>query len=217
MEKKQVELQAEPRDLVGKKVRFLRRQGLVPGHIYGGGQPTNVQMEARAVRSVIQHSGLNSLITLQIAGSPHPVILRGVRRDSRSGSLLNVDLEEVALDETVHAQIPLVLDGEAPATKAGAVILRLVDHLNLESLPGDLPRAIHVDISHLQETGQTIHVRDLSLPPTIKVLNDPDEPIVKAEQTRAEAGAAAEEQAEQRPAGEEAAPGEAPAGRQEGD
>ena len=63
MEKKQVELQAEPRDLVGKKVRFLRRQGLVPGHIYGGGQPTNVQMEARAVRSVIQHSGLNSLIT----------------------------------------------------------------------------------------------------------------------------------------------------------
>lgn len=191
MESKPVELQAEPRTVTGKKVRQLRREGWVPAHVYGRGQSLNVQIETKALQRLLQHTGRNSLVTLVSGGSTHSVMLRAVEIDHLRGIPRHVDLEEVSLDEPIHAQLPLVLTGEAPATKSGSVVLRLVEHLNVEGLPTKLPHVIHVDVSHLTETGQTIHIRDLALPEGISVLDDPDEPIVKVEETRAEVEAEA--------------------------
>lgn len=186
MESKQLELPAQTRTLTGKRVRHLRRQGLVPGHVYGQGESLNVEIEGKALQDVLQHAGLNTLISLRFDDKTRSVMLRSVDRDNLRRSILNVDLQEVALDEPIRAQVPIVLTGEAPATRSGAVLLRLVDHLNLAALPALLPHSVHIDVTHLDRVDQMILVKDLVLPEGVRVLDEPDAAVVKVAEARAE-------------------------------
>ena len=211
MEEKRIELRAEPRTLTGKRARYLRRQGLVPGNIYGHGKPsTAVQVEAKALQSVLARAGINSLVTLLIDGATRSAMLREIKRSPRTGLPLHVDLQEVALDEPIRARLPIVLTGESPAVRAGYVLVRPLDHVNVEGLPARLPHALHIDVSGLTNHDAALRVRDLEVPDGVRVLEDPDEMIVTLAVGAVEEVAptpAEEEAAEERAAATEA-PGE---------
>ena len=100
---------------------------------------------------------MNSLITLSVEGGTHTVIIRSVARNPITGGFQHVDLQEVRLDEPIRASLPIMSTGEAPAARGGALVLRVLDHLNVEGLPEALPHAIHADVSHLADKDAALH------------------------------------------------------------
>ncbi|MHB1131258.1 MAG: 50S ribosomal protein L25 [Chloroflexota bacterium] len=184
MDNRSIELQAKTRTITGKRARHLRREGQVPGHVYGHKETLNVQVDARALREVLNKGGDNVLVTLRLDEGSRTVMLRSVTRHNLSKEPLNVDFQEVALDEPIRAQVPLVVTGEPANRSANAMILRLVEHLNVEALPAAVPHSISVDVSHLASDDEQIRVRDLQIPPGVTVLDDPDEPVAKLDIVR---------------------------------
>ena len=113
------ELRAEPRSVVGKKVRFLRRQGIVPGNIYGHAASTAIQIPARDVEQTIHRAGRTQLVSLAVKGSePTTVLVKGWQRHPYKGNLLHVDFYRVMMTETLRMDVPIRVTGEAPAVEA---------------------------------------------------------------------------------------------------
>ncbi len=179
----QIELRAESRDVFGKKTKRLRRSGLIPATLYGPRtEPVSLQVRERDLRSVLDRAGMHQLISLRIdqADRPRMTLAREVQRDVITHSLLHVDLYEVVMTETITAETPLTLVGEAPAvaTKAG-LLMRGLDSVQVQCLPGELPESIDVDVSGLEEKDQAILVKDLVVDEAIEILTNPEEVIVK--------------------------------------
>lgn len=179
----QIELRAESRDVFGKKTKRLRRSGLIPATLYGPRtEPVSLQVRERDLRSVLDRAGMHQLISLWIdqADRPRLTLAREVQRDVITHSLLHVDLYEVVMTERITAETPLTLVGEAPAVAAKAgLLVRGLDSVQVQCLPGELPESIDVDVSVLEETDQAILVKDLVLDEAIEILTNPEEVIVK--------------------------------------
>ena len=175
------ELRAEPRSVVGKKVRFLRRQGIVPGNIYGHAASTAIQIPARDVEHTIHRAGRTQLVSLSVEGAePTTVLVKSWQRHPYKGNLLHVDFYRVLMTETLRMDVPIRLSGEAPAVKrTGGTPFQPLAALSVECLPGDIPEAIEVDISGLEEVDDSIYVRDLAAPSGVMILTDGDEMVVK--------------------------------------
>lgn len=180
-----IELTLEKRTLKGKQVNQLRRQGLVPGIVYGHHfDPVAVQVPARVLQPVLGRAGFTHLIDLRLPEWPKPekALVREVQRDPITNEVLHVDFFRVSLTERIRAEVPITFVGEFPLRDSGsAVLLYGVDSIEVECLPADLPAAVEVDLSELREIGQTVHVRDLKLSDKVEVLTDPDELVVKVE------------------------------------
>ena len=192
----QKELIATNRNVLGKKVRFLRRQGVTPANVYGHGIPSMaLQVETSLLESILAKAGRHSLLPLRIDNdSPRTVVIHNTQRDPLTDKLLHVDFYEVKATEKMRAEIPLVLVGEAPATKIrGVALYQSLNELPVECLPKDLPAAIEVDLSQLVEAEQAIHVKDLPLGSGIEALIDPEEIVVRVVQTHEEVEERAEE------------------------
>ncbi len=195
-------LHATRRTVTGKQVGQLRRDGKLPAVIYGHNvKSTPVTLDLRqTTRSMSGLTG-SSLITIDLDGVEHAVLLREVQRDFIRGTLLHVDFQVVSLTEKIHAQVPVVLEGVAPAVKAqGAVIVHNVNEVEVEALPQDLVNRLSVNIASLAAIGDAIYVRDLQVPEGVEVLTDPDEvvvianaAIIEAEEETEETVAAGEE------------------------
>lgn len=194
-------LEAQPRSVVGKKVRQLRAQGLVPIVVYGPrSQPVSLQTPYRPLELTLLKAGGTNLIDITADGQTHTVLAREVQRDVLRGKILHVDFFAVDMAATIRAEISIHLEGEAPAVKASkGILVQGITHLTIETLPGNLLHQIPIDLSVLAEVGDTIHVRDLHLGENITIINDPEEMLVRISQTSA---ARAEEELV---AGEEAA------------
>lgn len=175
------ELRAEPRSIVGKKVRFLRRQGIVPGNIYGHAASTAIQLAARDVEQTIYRAGRTALVSLSVKGAePTTVLVKNWQRHPYKGDVLHIDFYRVSMTETLRMDVPIRLTGEAPAVKlTGGVPFQPLAALNVECLPGDIPEAIEVDIGGLEEVDASIYVRDLAAPSGVTILTDGDEMVVK--------------------------------------
>jgi large subunit ribosomal protein L25 len=176
-----IELQASPRTVLGKKVRHLRRQGMLPANLFGHNVASQaLQVEERAFQRAFAQAGMNTLISLKMAGAePKMVLIRGLQRNPLKRDVLHVDFYQVAMMEKLTAQVPLVFLGEAPGVAAGGILLHNIDEVEIECLPGDLLRQIDVDISGLQAIDDAIHVKDLKVSAAIKILRDPDEVVAK--------------------------------------
>jgi large subunit ribosomal protein L25 len=182
-----VELKAESREVNGRHVKELRRQGLVPAVIYGRGVETEqVQIEAKALQRVLSIAGTHQLIALQVGDErPRMTLAREIQRDPVKRHYLHVDFYAVRMDEKVKAQIPIVFKGVSPAVaEQDGVLTHGLDELEIECLPSDLINAIEVDISSLAALNDSIAVSDLQLPSTITVLSDPDSMVVRIEAPR---------------------------------
>ena len=177
-----IELQAEPRTVIGKQVRRLRREGWVPAILYGPGVENRpLQIRAREAEEALERAGTSHLISLHIAGEKKPVqvLVRDYQRDVIHRNLLHLDLYQVQMTKVVTVDVPLVLVGESPAVERGeAVLIQARETLEIECLPSDLIDAIEVDLAQLTEPEQQITVADLAIPANIRVLADPDEPVV---------------------------------------
>ncbi len=196
----QRELVAASRNVLGKKVRFLRRQGITPANLYGHNIPSMaLQVDTSLLESILARAGRHSLIPLRLdSGGPRTVVIHNTQRDPLTDKLLHVDLYQVEATEKMKAEIPLVLVGEAPATKLRRVALyQSLNELPVECFPKDLPPAIEVDLSQLVEPEQAIHVKDLPLGSGIEALVDAEEIVVRVVQTHEEVEEGAEEEATQ--------------------
>ena len=184
-----VSLKAERRTVIGKKVKQLRRQGKLPGIVYGKvlDKPVPIVMDYREAAKVLRGATASELLDLELEGQVLPVLVREKQKDYIKGTLLHVDFQAVSMTETIWAEVPIELEGEAPAVKNyGAVLVQNLDVLEVEALPDDLPERIVLDLGRLEEIGDMITVADLVLPPSVKVMVDPDEAIVVATAPRSE-------------------------------
>jgi large subunit ribosomal protein L25 len=185
----QVTLQAEPRTITGKGVRHLRRDGILPANLTGHHmEPLAIQVKTLDVTKMLRGHGRTTVIRLSIAAESEPrtVMIGHVQRDPVSAAIEHIDFLLVAMTEKMHARIALRTIGAAPAvTSSVGVLLQLVNQVEVEALPDDLPQAIDVDISELKNVDDTIFVRDLKVSSQVTLLSDLDEPIIKIAQTRA--------------------------------
>jgi len=168
--------------VLGKKTRFLRRQGITPAHLYGHNvQSVALQCDTDTLRDLIAHAGRTRLINLVIDGEkPKSVFVREIQRDVISRELLHVDFYQVKRTEKIAVDVPIVLVGEAPAMKfKGRMIVHGINSLSVECLPTDVPPQIEIDITQLEEVEQAVQVKDIVLNPEITVHADPEQLVVK--------------------------------------
>jgi large subunit ribosomal protein L25 len=181
----QIELKTQKREVIGKKVKSLRREGLVPAVLYGHETDSiPLQVEERELDRVLTQAGEHRLIALKIgrARKPHMALTRDVQWDVISGRPLHVDFYAVVMTEKITTAVPLVLVGEAPAAdQAGVILLQGLDEVEIECLPGDLPEAIEVDLGGLEEIDQAIYVKDLQVPLDVEILTDGEEIVAKVD------------------------------------
>ncbi len=183
-------LQVTNREVLGKKTRFLRRQGITPTHLFGHNlKSLALQCDTTQLQHIIAQAGMSRLINLRIDNDKQPksVFIREIQRDAVSRQLLHVDFYQVKKGEKIGVDVPIVLIGEASAMKEkGRMLTHGATSLSIECLPDSVPPQIEVDLSPLEELEQAIHVKDIVLSPDITVNTDPDQLVVKISEARVE-------------------------------
>lgn len=208
-------LKADKRTVLGRKIKQLRKQGILPANVYGSDiKSFAVQVNTRDFEKLYDEVGETGLIALSVDGTDHPVLVHNVSRHPLNSSALHVDFHEVNLKEKVRATVQIEFTGEAPAEKEGiGVIVPQMREIEVEALPTDLPENIVVDISELAEVDQAIKVSDLKVDRSkVELMEEDPERIVVSvaapqKEEEPEPVAAEGEGAE----GETPAEGEAPA------
>ena len=168
-------LQAKSRSILGKKVKQLRRDGVVPGNIYARGEASRaIQSTLAEIRRVFGAIDRNSVVTMSVDGSDDtiPVVLREVQRHPVTRQLIHLDFYQVDLLRRIHSDARLLLFGDSEAETKGGTVVQSLDLIMLESLPEAMPSVLEVDISVLDEFGQSVLVRDLELPEGVIALTD---------------------------------------------
>jgi len=162
-----------------RAVRRLRREGFVPGVVYGGtdGDSTSFKVGARELRQVLVDG--SALIDLDVDGSTRPVIVKDQQRHPVRDELIHIDLLEVRLDEKIQTQVSVHLEGgeEAPGVKEGGVLEHVTHQLNIEALPTAIPENVTVDVSGM-EIAATMHLSEVTPPEGVVFLDDLEETII---------------------------------------
>jgi large subunit ribosomal protein L25 len=215
-----VKLLVRPRESLGSAAsRRLRRQGIIPGVLYGRGEPRAICVEERALRSALTGAGgLHAILDVVVEGaaSTHPSVLKDYQQDVVRGGVTHVDLHEVRLDQPIQATVNVMLVGESAGSKEGGVLSQVLRELTVEALPMAIPEHIAFDVSGMR-IGDTSRVADLDVPEGATVIDDPETvianvtlPTLVGEAEEGLEGAAAGEAApsEQQPEGGSEAPAE---------
>lgn len=195
----QIELKANERDILGKKVKFLRRQEITPVHLFGHGlKSLALQCDTANLEQSLTLVGETRLISLKVNDEKkaRPVLVREVQRNPLNGKLLHVDFYQVKMQEKVEVEIPIVLVGEAPALETkGNMLLHELNTLTIECLPAKIPGNLELNIDSLTEPGRAIRVKDIIVDPDITVLADPEQVVVTVTAARREEEVAVPEEA----------------------
>jgi large subunit ribosomal protein L25 len=204
---------AEPREVVGKKVSSLRREGKLPAVVYGGKHESqNIQLDARAFDELMRTTTKHTLVDLKVgSGKATPVLLQGIHEHPVRRHPMHVDFLVVSMTEAITVDVPVNYTGDSSAAdKLGGTLLHLRDSVSISALAADLPQAIDLDVSPLDSFEAVLHVSDLIVPPGVTILTDAEEPLARVQPPRVEeepvAAAVGEELEEGAPApeGEEA-------------
>lgn len=183
-------LAAEHRTVTGKQVNSLRRAGILPAVIFGGGKPSvPVQINALEWEVLRRHKVTrNTLMDITVGtGKAQPVLVQSIAEDPRSRKPIHVDFQAVKMSEEMTVDVPLVMVGTSSAVeKDGGTLIHLKETIHLKALPGDLPTSIEVDVSGLVDFETTLHVSDLSVPKGVHILTDASEPIARVMAPRTE-------------------------------
>jgi len=178
---------AEPRTLIGKQVKTLRREGIVPGVIYGQSDPIHVQMNRRDLRRALRIVGTTHLVNVEVGSDSHTVLVREIQQHVTRGDVLHIDFMEVDMKGTLTSEAELVAIGESGPTRAGlgtpVLVLRSVE---IECLPDALISEIEVDFGLIQTPDHVIFVKDLKLPAGVKIFTDPEATVTSFEYTMLE-------------------------------
>jgi large subunit ribosomal protein L25 len=172
-----LELTLDAREAQGKANKRLRRDGLVPGVVYGKGEgSTNVQVEAKTFETLYRAAGRTSVVKFRLPGASRATsgFIKSVQRHPLSGRAIHVDYYLVNLNVEMEVDVPLVFIGEAPAVEeTGGTLLHNLSSIRVKALPNDIPHEVRVDVSVLKSLDVAIHVKDLNLNrDLVQVLSD---------------------------------------------
>lgn len=182
-------LPVKSRKELGKKAQQLRRAGIIPAVIYGHqtkSQP--IEIDAKMAEKIYAQAGENKILTIEIDDEKAKNgLFYGVQHDPLTGHLTHADLFVVRMDEKIETEVPLHFVGESTAVyQDGGTLLKNLETLEIEALPGDLPESIEVDISVLDDFEKAIHVRDLKIPDGVELKTDLEELVVRVEEPRSD-------------------------------
>lgn len=172
-------LSAKIRKDLGKKVKSLRKQGILPAVVYGPKlKSLPLEIDLKGFEKVYQEAGESTLISLEIEGKKAPVLIHEVKLDSLTGKPIHVDFYQPRLEEEVEVTIPIIFEGEAPAVKdLGGTLVKNIHEVEVRALPQNLPHEIKVNIEKLKTFEDDILVKDLPVPKEVKILKEPDEVV----------------------------------------
>jgi large subunit ribosomal protein L25 len=173
-------LEATKRTVIGKHVRHLRRNGIIPGVLYGPEfEPVQVQMPWVELRAALLAAGGSQIIELKVDGEPYTALVRNVQRRPLRSEVLHVDFYRVRMDVAIRTEVPVVLKGSVEAfEKLGGAILHEMNSVLVECLPTDLPAEVPVDISVLKQIGDVILASALPVLPGVTYHVEPNEVVV---------------------------------------
>lgn len=173
-------LKATRRNVTGKQVKALRREGRLPAVMYGHHfDPTSISLDAHVASLMLASLSSSTILNIDLDGEEHAVLIREKQRDYVKNRLLHVDFQVVSQTEKIRVSVRLDLHGEAPAVETfNAVVFTNITSVEVEAFPRDLPERIFVDISGLANIGDAIHVRDLNVSDKVDILTDLDEIVV---------------------------------------
>ena len=185
-------LKATKRDVAGKQVKALRREGKLPAVIYGRHtEPINVVLDTHTASVALAKATSSTLVTLDVDGQEYPALVREKQRDFIKNTLLHVDFLAVSLTERIRANVSLHFFGVSGAVKDyNAVFVHNIEQFHVECLPADLPERIEVDISPLARVGDAIRVRDVPVSDKLRVLDHSDTVVAVASAPKVEEVAA---------------------------
>jgi large subunit ribosomal protein L25 len=179
-----IKLQVQGRESVGsRESRRLRKQGLVPGVLYGrGNEPHAISVPERELRKALTGSGgLHTILDVVLEGqeTTHPSILKEYQQDVLRGRVIHIDLQEVRLDQPITASVVVELVGgeEAPGIKEGGVLSQVSREINVEALPMEIPERLELDVSGM-EMNATLRLADLPVREGVTYLDDPEETVL---------------------------------------
>ena len=168
-------LEAESRELIGKKVSRLRRDGIVPAVIYGLNDPEHIQLNALKTRLTLRDADDNALLKLKLNGKSRTVMARAVQRHATRGDLLHIDFYEVDMDSTLTTEVTLELIGESDLEIQGIGAVRLVlNSIEIEAKPSDLISVMEIDRALIKTPSDSLLVEQLNAPAGITILTSPD-------------------------------------------
>ena len=180
MAEKRPQLKVQDREERGSRAtRRLRRQGLVPGVVYGGkdGTCSTFSVDARELRRVLIAG--SAVFDIDTGSGTRPVIVKDQEHHPVRDHVTHIDLLEVRLDEKIQTTVALEVTGveEAPGVKEGGVLEHVTRELNVMALPTDIPENVTVDVSHMEIAG-TMHLSEIAAPQGVEFLDDPEETII---------------------------------------
>ncbi len=175
-------LSAKIRKELGKKIKNLRKKGIIPAVLYGPEIKKNILLEIdeRQFEKVYKEAGESTLISLEINKEKRPVLIHEIKKDPLTGRSIHVDFYQPRLEEEVEATVPIICEGEAKAVKElGGTLVKNISEIKIKTLPQRLPHEIRVNIENLKTFEDSILIKDLKLPEGVKILRNPEEIVAK--------------------------------------
>ncbi len=198
-----ISLELEKRELVGKKIKALREQNIVPAVIYDRGQAIHVSAPYIPLSKAWLSAGKHHPIELSIGAEKHLALIKDVDFEPLKHQIRHVTFGAVRRDEKTEAQVPLVMVGDSPAERAGLLVIKQLDQVEVKAFPQDIPDQFEIDATKLVELHDKITVGDLTVPKNVEVITDATIPIIVVDESRAHA--AEEEEAAEAAEAENAA------------
>ena len=192
-------LNTEKREIYGKKLRSLRKKGILPIHVYGPGMESiALQSETNNVIKVLQAAGRTNPVKIIDSDMEHTTLVRNVDQHPATGELQHVDFMRVDENKAIEVEVPVVLIGEAPGTRGGAgTVTQAIYSLSVLSKPFTVPSEIQADLSVLVDLETNIKRGDLVLPDGVELVGDPDIPVAWIQPPRVQEEVAVDEGAEE--------------------
>lgn len=172
-----ITLKVSERTVFGKKVKKLRREGIVPVVVYGPGmEPTAVQAEFNELEKVLKAAGKHTPVHITLNDKKRIAMVKEVGVDPAKNRVNHVAFHAVRQNKPIEAEVPIHLigEGESEAEKAGLIILQNIDALEVRALPLEMPDALEIDIRHLKEAGEKVLVSDIKLPENVEIVEHDD-------------------------------------------
>lgn len=200
----------DPRTLTGKKVKNLRKAGIIPVHLYGQGTDSqSLQCEAKTLYRLLSQAGMNTPITVSIPGQDDEKLtfIREIQWHPVKGELLHVDFLNVDVANEINTTVPITLVGDAPAVHIvpDSSVVQLMREVEVRALPLDVPSELTADIGLIQDAGDVVRLGDVALPEGVVFLAEEEEVIARLEIARAEVVEEVEDEEMEMVEGEEAA------------
>ena len=180
---KRHKLAIEKRKILGKQIKKLRREGILPGNIFGKNiKSTSVQVLLKDFAPVYKEAGSTGLVDLELDGKIIPVLIQDLQTDYKN-NVLHANFYQVNLKEKVKSAMPLEIVGEPKAvTEKVGLLMNILSEVEVEALPEDLPENIEVNVEHLTAVGDQITVADLKAPTGVEVLTDATQVVSKIDE-----------------------------------